>query len=202
MPRPKKTEAEREAMREQILDTALAILQEEGPEAITSRAIAGRLGVAHMSLYTYFEDQSEILRALGEREQARWRAKQQDIEQQDGNIRELVRQLLQLNITFAREKPGLFRLALLTPEVMGENPAQSRQRIQTSVEQLARMLKLGMEQGVFARRDPFVAAGIAIQIVNMPYILFHSGRLQNPLMRDILAGESLSAAMIYLSHLE
>ncbi len=73
MPRPKMTPAQLEATREQILDTALAILQESGPEAITSRAIAERMGVAHMSLYTYFENQAAILRALSTRELARWR---------------------------------------------------------------------------------------------------------------------------------
>ena len=54
MPRPKKTTVEIESMRGQVLDTAFAILQSEGSEAITSRAIAERLGVAHMSLFTYF----------------------------------------------------------------------------------------------------------------------------------------------------
>jgi AcrR family transcriptional regulator len=53
MPRPKKTDSERQAMRERILDSALAILREEGPEAITSRAIARRMGLSHMSLFTY-----------------------------------------------------------------------------------------------------------------------------------------------------
>lgn len=53
MPRPKKTDVEIQAMREKILDVALAILDEDGPEAITSRAVAERMKVAHMSLFTY-----------------------------------------------------------------------------------------------------------------------------------------------------
>ena len=57
MPRPKKTEEEIHAMREKILDVTQTILEEDGPEAITSRAIAERLGMSHMSLFTYFENQ-------------------------------------------------------------------------------------------------------------------------------------------------
>lgn len=39
MPRPKKTFAQLEATRKEILDTALAILQESGSETITSRRL-------------------------------------------------------------------------------------------------------------------------------------------------------------------
>jgi AcrR family transcriptional regulator len=202
MPRPKKTDSEREAMRERILDSALAILREEGPEAITSRAIARRMDLSHMSLFTYFEDQSAILRALGDREQAHWRAQQQDIEQraQSGDIRQGVLELLHFNITFARENPNLYRLALITPEVMGEKPEQTRRRAQTTVNQMARLLKLGMGQGLFAERDPWLAAATVIQIVNMPYILYHTGRLADPVIREQLAQEALTAAMLYLAH--
>ena len=63
MARPQKTDAEIQAVRERILDTALAILQESGPEALTSRAIARRLNVAHMYLFTYFKNKAAILAA-------------------------------------------------------------------------------------------------------------------------------------------
>ena len=61
MPRPKKTHEEKHLMRERILDCANAILQEDGPDAMSSRAIAERMGMAHMSLYTYFVNQRDIL---------------------------------------------------------------------------------------------------------------------------------------------
>ena len=40
MPRPKKTTEEINAMREKILDVTQAIVKEDGPQAISSRAIA------------------------------------------------------------------------------------------------------------------------------------------------------------------
>ena len=68
MPRPKKTPAQLESTREKILDISLSILQKDGPEAVTSRAIAEGLGVAHMSLFTYFDNHAAVVRDVRDRE--------------------------------------------------------------------------------------------------------------------------------------
>ena len=200
MPRPKKTAAQLESTREQILDTALAILQELGPEAITSRAIAERMGVAHMSLYTYFENQAAILRALSKREMAKWQEKQQVFDQraETEDIIRVVEDLLKFFISFARENPNLYRMAWVMPEVGGETPAENRQRMQTTVGQLAALLQKGMESGTFQPRNPFLAAGTVLAMVNTPYILFHSGKMVDPTLRDQMVEEVLSAALGYL----
>jgi AcrR family transcriptional regulator len=200
MPRPKKTTAQLESTREQILDTALAILQESGPEAITSRAIAERMGVAHMSLYTYFENQAAILRALSKREMAKWQAQQQVFDQraETEDIIRVVEDLLKFFIRFARENPNLYRMAWVMPEVGGETPAENRQRMQATVGQLAALLQKGMESGTFQPRNPSLAAGTVLAMVNTPYILFHSGKMVDPTLRDQMVEEVLSAALGYL----
>jgi AcrR family transcriptional regulator len=200
MPRPKKTPAQLESTREQILDTALAILQECGPEAITSRAIAERMGVAHMSLYTYFENQAAILRALRQREMAKWHASQQGFDQRSEteDIPSVVEDLLKFFISFARENPNLYRIAWVMPEVGGETPEENRQRMQATVGQLAILLQKGMGSGVYEPRNPFLAASTVLAMVNTPYILFHSGKLVDPVLRDRMVDEVLSAALGYL----
>ncbi len=200
MPRPKKTPAQLEATREQILDTALAILQESGPETITSRAIAERMGVAHMSLYTYFENQAAILHALSLREILNWRTRQQVFDQRAETeaIPSVVTDLLRFFIAFARENPNLYRLAWVMPEVGGETPAENRQRMQATVGQLAVLLQKGMEAGDFEPRNPFLAAGTVLAMVNAPYILFHSGKIVDPSLRDQMVEEVLVAALGYL----
>jgi AcrR family transcriptional regulator len=200
MPRPKKTPTQLEATREQILDTALAILQEQGPEAITSRAIAERMGMAHMSLFTYFKNQAAILAALREREMFKWRAQQDGIEQraQTEEISKVVQKMLNLYIDFARENPNLYRLAWVMPDVGFESLEENRQRMQATVGQLAGLLKLGMERGEFKPRDPFLAAASVLGMVNTPSILFHTGKLADPLLRDRMVDEVLVAAMTYL----
>jgi AcrR family transcriptional regulator len=200
MSRPKKTPAQLEATREKILDIALSILQESGPVAVTSRAIAEVLGVAHMSLFTYFENHAAILRALRERELSKWQAQQQDFEQHatPNNIVQVVEGVLRHYIDFAREKPNLYRLAWVMPDFGIESPEENRQRTLNTVGHLAGLLQLGMESGVFENREPLLAAGTVLGIVNTPYILFHSGKLIDPDLRDRMVEEVLVAAMGYL----
>lgn len=200
MPRPKKTPAQLESTRELILDVALAILQEQGPEAITSRAIAERMGVAHMALYTYFENQAAILHALRQREMAKWHASQQVFNQRSEteDIPAVVEDLLRFFISFARENPNLYRIAWVMPEVGGETPEENRQRMQATVGQLATLLQKGMRSGVFEPRNPFLAASTVLAMVNTPYILFHSGKLVDPVLRDQMVDELLLAALGYL----
>jgi len=200
MSRPKKTSAQLEMMRERILDTALDILQEQGPEAITSRAIAERMGVSHMSLFTYFENQAAILQSLSKREMAKWRESQKEFEQraETEDITTVVGDLLKFYIAFARENPNLYRMAWVMPEFGGESPEESRQRMQLTVGRLTLLVQLGMERGVFEPRNPFLVAGTVLAMVNTPYIMFHSGKMVDPVFRDRMVEEVFSAAMLYL----
>ncbi len=200
---PRKTEEEVEARREEILDAAYAILEAEGPEAISSRAIAERLGIAHMSLYTYFDNQAAILRALSERELSKARGQWRVLEEraQCEDLAQLVEEILVFYGTFARKNPNLYRLAWVMPEVGGESAEQTRQRMQDMVGLLADRIETGMERGDFVRRDPFLAAATVLGMVNMPFILFHSGRLADPALRDRMVDEVLSAAMCYLKEI-
>jgi AcrR family transcriptional regulator len=201
MPRPKMTADQLESMREQILDTALAILQEQGPEAISTRAIAERMGVAHMSLYTYFENQAAILRGLSTRELAKWRVQQQIFGQraESEEITQVVEDLLGFFVTFARENPNLYRMAWVMPEAGGESLEENRQRMRATVAGLAHLLQTGMQHGAFRERDPFLAASTVLGMMNTPYILFHSGKMTDPLLRDRMVEEVLSACMQYLA---
>jgi len=52
---------------EDILDAALALLDEGGPHAASIRGIAARVGVAPNAVYTYFPDKAAVVRALVER---------------------------------------------------------------------------------------------------------------------------------------
>ncbi len=47
-----------------IVETALALLDEAGEQKLTMRALASRLGVTPMSLYHHVEDRAGLLRAL------------------------------------------------------------------------------------------------------------------------------------------
>jgi len=52
---------------ERIADEALELVDEEGLDALTMRALGRRLGVEGMALYTYFRSKDELLDAAGTR---------------------------------------------------------------------------------------------------------------------------------------
>jgi TetR/AcrR family transcriptional regulator, tetracycline repressor protein len=56
--RPKKLEFD------DVVETALAILDADGIEAVSFRRIAAELGVSHMTLYTYFDSKESLTNAM------------------------------------------------------------------------------------------------------------------------------------------
>lgn len=53
--------------RDLLVDTAIALMEKHGPEALTFRRIGAELEVAPTAVYRHFADKDELLRALGER---------------------------------------------------------------------------------------------------------------------------------------
>jgi|SRR3954452_5553040 len=51
---------------DEILDAALTLLDEGGPDAASVRGIAARVGVAPNAVYTYFPDKAAVIKALVE----------------------------------------------------------------------------------------------------------------------------------------
>jgi TetR/AcrR family transcriptional regulator, tetracycline repressor protein len=52
---------------EEVLDTALNLLDDGGPTAASIRGIAAKVGVAPNAVYTYFPDKAAVVKALVER---------------------------------------------------------------------------------------------------------------------------------------
>ena len=62
---PSRTRAPRHTLNhEVIVERALAVLDERGPDGLTVRGLAAELGVGPMALYTYFRSKDELLDAV------------------------------------------------------------------------------------------------------------------------------------------
>jgi AcrR family transcriptional regulator len=59
-------ELHKENLRSELITAAHKLVQEEGYDALTIRKLAARVGMAPMSVYSYFKDKQEILYALAE----------------------------------------------------------------------------------------------------------------------------------------
>src|SRR4051812_36136476 len=67
-PGPPRRRGPRRALSEtEILDAALSLLDEGGPDAASIRGIAARVGVAPNAVYTYFPDKAAVVQGLVER---------------------------------------------------------------------------------------------------------------------------------------
>lgn len=200
MPRPRQSEEYVQSVRGRILDAAYAILVEKGPQALSTRAIADALGMAHMALYTYFENRSAILRALADRELAQIRAKQEELERraEQEDIVVVMRAALGFFPQFERDNPNLFHLAWVVPQSLPEEMAAANARARQTLESLARLIRIGIERQAFVPRDPTLAAAAAWGMVVFPLVMSHSGRIPLPQQRDRLVAEMLDAAMGYL----
>lgn len=64
MPPKVKTSAEKQAVRTAIMDAARELFIHQGVEAVTMRAVAQRVGYSATSLYLYFGDKEQLLRAV------------------------------------------------------------------------------------------------------------------------------------------
>ena len=64
MPPKPKTDAERQQLRELIVDVARELFVARGVEAVTMREIAKRIGYSATSIYLHFANKEALLRAI------------------------------------------------------------------------------------------------------------------------------------------
>ena len=201
MPRPKQTEEEREAMRERILDAAHELLMEQGPEALSTRVIADRLGVSHMVLYTYFENHNALSAALRARlREGREATRAEALRRAEtGDVAAVMRESLARYATTAKEHPALYAFIWVQPiSPGGAWQEQPHRPYHCNIRYLTQLAQIGMERGVFVERDHLMAEGVAFATVHAPLLFYYSGRLTDESLRDRLSTEALDVAMHYL----
>lgn len=81
---------------DQILDTALVLLEEGGLGAFTMRALARRLGIDPMAVYHYFADKEALLGAAAERSFASLRPRMPATRDWRARLRALARAYLRV----------------------------------------------------------------------------------------------------------
>ncbi len=64
MPPKVKTDAEKQLIRTVIMDAARELFIHQGVDAVTMRAVANKIGYSATSIYLYFSDKEQLLRAV------------------------------------------------------------------------------------------------------------------------------------------
>ena len=207
MPRPKRTRDDIVEMQERILDAALEILKEEGLEGLSTRSIANHVGISHMSLYSYFHNHGELISALRDRQRKALLARRSDALEraENGDIEEILREVLEGYVSFAHVNPVIFHF-LWTASHRRRHSRHERDRLkkgareglQDELQLLSDLIQIGIDRGVFANRDPFIAALTVSGMINGSLMMYQlPGRIEKEAQRK-LAVEVVEAAMHYL----
>lgn len=199
MPRQKLTEEQKEAMRRRILAAAEELLLEEGPDSLSIRAIADRVGVSHMVLYTYFKNRADIMSSLSQIQHEHIIAQYPKFKQRalEGDMEEVIRKTFKLYVKYALSHPQFYKFYMVQPLDPERDDGQPN-HLEENLDQIASLIELGIQKGIFNVRDSKLAAMTCFNLINGPLILYFVGRLRDTEFRDRAIDESINVIIGYL----
>lgn len=130
--------------RERVLAAAVDLLDHAGPDAFTMRALAERLGVATMAVYSHFSGKDEIIEAVRLRLLAEAHLPARNTSGDPPGPREEIRRLCRALYRLLDSHPSILRLLADQP-VRGDEGTQFADRV------LEALLRAGLERDAAAR---------------------------------------------------
>jgi len=173
--------AEPGELRARLIDEAGRILETQGLEAITLRAVAAAAGVSHMAPYRHFADKDSLLAAVAERG---FRALSADMQAAAGAERDMPARLRAFGsayLGFARRRPALYRL-MFGPVLAGkpQSPAFAQaggEAFAYCADAVAAILR---QRGDVSETEPQALAIATWSLVHGLAMLLIDGRLALP----------------------
>ncbi|MDB5977447.1 MAG: transcriptional regulator, TetR family [Nevskia sp.] len=165
---------------ERISEIALALLQNQGPEAVTMRAVAQAVGITPMAIYHHFSNREALLQAVTDREferlagfvearraklSARAALKTVMFELMHGYIDYAVARPLLFDYVFSKERPGARRF-----------PEDFRARRSPTMTPLADCVAAGMESGWLKKDDVWEVTMQLSGLLHGYLVLYRGGR--------------------------
>lgn len=173
---------------QRILDAATALLDEQGPGALTTSALAARAEISVGTVYHYFADREAIVAAIVARHLARATEMVERIagDAIAGDSAAIIDRLLDAYIQFCRQEPGL-RALWLTDE-----PAHHRHAVaETDVrlaETIARLLARSPDAAHVTAKQVLVSLNLTDSLLELAFRF------------DPAGDESTLAALRHLVH--
>jgi AcrR family transcriptional regulator len=163
----------RKSTADRIAAAAGRLLDRKGAEAVTMRRVATAVGITPMALYRHFADREGLLNALADAGFEELAARIGDAVK-PGTPEKQLREILEVFLDFALEKPRLFELMFLTRrEGARQFPGDFRAGRSPTAKFTASALEAGMEQGIFRRDDVWeitFETGALLQGLMMLYV--------------------------------
>jgi AcrR family transcriptional regulator len=203
MARPKNSPEKIKKMRDKMMDAVIELLDDVSPNKVSIRMIAEKVKVSHMVFYTYFEDREELMNSLIDRQQKRIDKHFEGLMEKSQNqpVFNVLKTVLNDYSETAHNHPKIYSLFWMTPkeERKGKSVTHSFRHLEPSLENIAQLLKLGMDKGEFVQRDSKLAALTVMSIMNAPLLLHRCGKKPSEFSCEQMLGETTSAVFAYLS---
>jgi AcrR family transcriptional regulator len=201
MARPKNSPEKIERMRNNMMDAVIGLIDDVSPDKVSIRMIAEKIGVSHMVFYTYFGDRSEIMKALIKRQKDRIGVHFEGLIEKSRNmpVKAVLDQLLKEYAQTAQDHPKIFRMFWMSPKSDKGDDFESLRHLEPIFDKLTELIKLGMEKGEFAKKDPHLSAVTILTISNAPLILNLCGKMPMDVSCDSLIKEIQRAVFAYLN---
>lgn len=178
--------SEREAVRQRIVDAAMRLLESEGREGVTTRAVSATAGVQPPTIYRLFTDMRGLLEAVAERGFEEYLTRKRELGVTDDAVADL-HSGWDLHVEFGLDYPAHYLLMYGRPEQDLSIPAvkESRGRLRRIIERAAEAGRLTVSVDTAVAMIHSACVGITLGLIAEP-----------PAERDLERSRRLREAVI------
>lgn len=176
-----------------ILRVTAEIVEEKGPEKLTLREVAERLGYTATTIYLYYKNKDDLLQATIDRS-FEWFAEAQDAAEAGGGPAGALRGRLASYVDWGIEHPGMYRLMFEHPTEPPADPERAARR-RRWLDRDRELFEQVFAQFPAEHRPPtdLVASGVWGTAHGLVSLII-SGRMFGPLGRAIGVDEAKARA--------
>jgi AcrR family transcriptional regulator len=155
--------------RERIVRAAAELLAQGGRGAVTTRAVASRVGVSPPTIFRLFGEKNGLLSAVAEYGYARFAAAKGPLQPTDDPVHDL-RSAWSLPVEFGLDNPELFLLIYSEPhsEAMTAAVRSGAQRMRARIQRVAAAGRLRVEESLAATILQATARGAVLTSLYQP----------------------------------
>jgi TetR/AcrR family transcriptional regulator, cholesterol catabolism regulator len=169
-----------ENRKNEIIGVALKLFSQEGYHSTTLDKVAAEIGVSKATLYYYFRNKEEIIRAILDRSLDRMK-KTLDIKKTSLSTTEKLRQFVEYHVVFGADDA---ELAKITFEQLNILPKRSREVLKRKQREivvfLQDLLQQGVDEGIIKVGNNKIAAFAIIGMCNWTYHWYKPGGQLTP----------------------
>ena len=162
---------------DRIARVALAILEQEGPEAVSMRRVASAVGITPMAIYHHFSDREALLNTVTDREFAKLLSHIQ-AHPLNGSLENRVIAVMEGYVDYSFKQPRVFDYVFSRVRSDARKyPQDFRARRSPTLNPIADMLAGEMEKGLLKQDDVWEVAFALWAHIHGYVMLYRAGRI-------------------------